>query len=115
MGMMDAIMGDDIDRDAYVNYQTLLYAVQRQMFCQATGVVLNVRSAVLSSVSLPDGRAAALIRTAEAYDEVGGLDQVKAVTAAFPGATYEVIDGRDFTADGKLRAEARRRIEAAQA
>jgi len=114
MGIMDAIMGDEIDRDAYVNYQTLLYAVQREMFCQDTGAILDVRRAVLSTVRLPDGAAVALIRTDEAFDRVGGVDLVKATADHF-GGTYEVIDGRDFTDDGKLRAAARKRITAAQA
>jgi hypothetical protein len=114
MGIMDAIMGDEIDRDAYVNHQTLLYAVQREMFCQDTGAILDVRRAVLSTVRLPDGTAASLIRTDEAFERVGGTEQVRAVADHF-GGTYEVIDGRDFTADGKLRAAARKRITAAQA
>jgi hypothetical protein len=114
MGIMDAIMGDDIDRDAYVNHQTLLYAVQRAIVCDDTRAILDVRSAVLSTVRLPNGTAASMIRTAEAFERVGGTEQVRAVADHF-GGTYEIIDGRDFTADGKLRAVARERITAAQA
>jgi hypothetical protein len=113
-GVIAAILGDDIDRDAYVNRKVLLSAVRHEMVCQSSGVILDIRSAVMSTVTMPDGRTIAIITTGEAFDAQGGREHVKAVADHY-GATFEIIDGRDYTAAGKLSKKARDRIEAERA
>jgi hypothetical protein len=113
-GMMAAILGDEIDRDAYVNREVLLSAVRHEMVCQSSGVLLDIGSAVMSTVTMPDSRTISIITTGEAFDAQGGREHIKAVADRY-GATFEIIDGRDYTAAGKLSKKARERIEAERA
>ena len=112
-GIMAALAGDDIDRDAYVNREALLYAVQHTMFCQSTHVILDVRNAVTATVICPQGNVTIVV-TGEAFDAQGGRGHIKRV-ADYYGTTFEVIDGRDYTAAGKLSKKARARIESERA
>lgn len=100
--------------DSAINREVLLAAVMRQIFCQKTGRVLDIRTAVLTTITREadaDRKAVnvSVIMTGEAFDAVGGYDHAKA-TAATCGGTFEVIDGRDYRADGTLTAKARKRL-----
>lgn len=67
------------------------YAVQRQIFCQATEQVLDMRRAVLVEVSHPENGKATLILSGDAYDE-----RIAPKLAQFlaNGLTVEIHDGR---------------------
>jgi hypothetical protein len=112
MGMMKAIFGDAVEQEAAINHQTLLAAVQTAMFCQLTGAILDVRTAVLITVKRGEGVSTAVIETGAAYDEAGKA-HVATVRERFPNATIEIIDGREFTSRGEYRAaKYRERAEA---
>lgn len=114
IGMAAMVFGDEIDRTAAVDREGLLYAVQRTIQCMATGAILDVRSAVLVTISSTEDEPrtlAMLVVTGAAYDKLGGLDHVRA-TAQKYSATYEVTDGRDYTAAGALRKAVRAEREA---
>lgn len=111
-----ALAGDDIDQAAEVNRLVLLAAVQRHIKCQATGVVLDLRTAVLSTVKGLGGEAGrdvSTLVTASHFDETNGYEMVPAVAAQYGATDWEIIDGRNYRADGNLTADARRRMEAA--
>jgi hypothetical protein len=110
--------GDSIDQDAAINREVLLGAVMRQIFCQKTGTVLDIRTAVFTTITRDASNDSAAINvavivTGDAFDAMGGVEHAKA-TAATCGGTFEVIDGRDYTARGALTVKARKRIERAQ-
>ncbi|SCL70485.1 hypothetical protein GA0070606_5415 [Micromonospora citrea] len=89
--VLRALMADtDEERDAHLNRETLLYAVQRTIQCQRTGAILDVRTAVMVTTILGDKRGAWVL-TGEAWDEMEEWTRAK---AAEIGATLEVIDGR---------------------
>jgi hypothetical protein len=109
--MAAALFGDEIDRTAYVDREGLLYAVQRTIMCQAGGGILDVRTAVYVTISREGNTLAALVVTGAKFDEIGGMAHVHATAEKF-SATFEVIDGRHYKADGTLRKDERARREA---
>lgn len=112
-GMAAAVFGDEIDRKAALDRMSLLHAVQDQIMCTAQGGILDVRDAVLTTIKRNGETLATLITTSAKFEELGGVAHVEAVTAKF-GGTYEIIDGRHYTAAGTLRkAERVRRALAA--
>ena len=115
-GMAAMMFGDDIDRQAAMDREVLLYAVQRQIMCMAGGGVLDVRSAVLTTIKREGHPDTLMIVTGKMFDELGGRAHVHSVAEKYAG-TYEIIDGRDFTADGRLRKAVRaaREADAAEA
>ncbi|MFR9780430.1 hypothetical protein ACL02O_30825 [Micromonospora sp. MS34] len=89
--VLRALMADsEEEREAHLNREVLLYAVQRQIQCQRTGAILDVRTAVLATTVLGDKRGSWVL-TGEAWDEMEEWTRAK---AAEIGATLEVIDGR---------------------
>ncbi|MFI7430733.1 hypothetical protein ACIBPB_27435 [Micromonospora sp. NPDC049836] len=89
--VLKALMADsEEERQKYLDRETLLYAVQRQITCMRTGVVLDVDKAVLATTILGEKRGAWVL-TGEAWDEMEEWTKAK---VAEIGATLEVIDGR---------------------
>lgn len=76
-----------------VNKQLVTYAVQTVMFCQATGVVLDKRRAVLiSSATGKDW-----IVSAKRFDEIkDDLLHMLDTHPAFAGKDYTILDGREL-------------------
>lgn len=106
MGIAQAMLSDDpAYRDAIVNRAVLLAAVQRQMFCQGTGRVLDVRTAVLVTFKQGDKSGGAMVLHGDAYDESWKTIVEEAAREA--GYAVETIDGRDYTAKGEPRKRAR--------
>ncbi|NLU77783.1 hypothetical protein HCA58_05105 [Micromonospora sp. HNM0581] len=92
--VLKALMADsEEEREKYLDRETLLYAVQRQITCERTGQVLDVDSAVMVTWVKGEQRVATVL-TGGAWDEVA--EQVRAKVAEL-GATLEVIDGRQLT------------------
>lgn len=91
------LSADPVDRAAAEDLAVLLSAVQRQIFCPYIGAVLDVRSAVL--VTLPGVRPSIMSGTAWAKISAD-------ILASYPDAA--VINGADYTANGKLRAAVRK-------
>ncbi|MFU8873227.1 hypothetical protein [Micromonospora sp. SL4-19] len=89
--VLAALMADnDADREKFLNREVLRHAVMRQITCERTGQVLDVRTAVLVTWIRGDSRSAVAV-TGEAWDEVAAHVQAK---VADLGAELEVIDGR---------------------
>ena len=97
--MMASVMGDEEASQAYVNHALLVYGVQRQIFCQRTGDILDTRRAVMVTITKGAARQGIML-TGEAWDEVA--EDVRA-SAAEIGAVVEVIEGRSYTSKGELR------------
>ena len=76
-----------------VNKQVLLYAVQRKMFCDTTGQILDVRDSVLITGTKSGQTVVNLCIKGTVWDD--GKADVEAV-AEQNGVTLEVIDGRDL-------------------
>lgn len=119
-GIARAIMTNDpIEREAAINREVLLAAIMRQIFCQKTGNVLDVRTAVLTTIHRPEGEhgaaiTASVIMTGDAFDANGGVSFARE-TAEKYHAAYEVTDGRDYRADGRLTVKAHKRMAASAA
>lgn len=112
-GMAAALFGDEIDRQAYVDREGLLYAVQTAIMCRAGGGVLDVRSAVYITITGEDDKTlAALVVTGAKFDEMGGEAKVQETAQRFSATSYEIIDGRHYKADGTLRKAERVKREA---
>ena len=92
-GMAAAILGTDADRDAFIDREALKHAVSRHIFCQRTGVILDVRTAVLFTVIKGEQRGA-MVLTGTAWDAIA---EQTAALADEAGAALEVIDGRQFS------------------
>lgn len=100
-GIARAMFGTAEDRADFEAITTLRAAVQRQILCQTTGAVLDVRTAVYVSITDPASEArSALAVTGEAWDRA--REQVLSV-ATDRGWTVEVTDGRHYTAKGTRR------------
>lgn len=113
INMRRVLFGNPMERAAEEDRVELLMAVQRQMFCQRSGAVLDVRTAVLVRVTVPTLDSPVLvIMTGEEYDN-GGAEQARTICERFEGATVSTVDGRDYTAAGELRASVRKAREAA--
>lgn len=119
--VMRAMMAtDEIERAAYLDRISLRDMVQRRIFCEVTGAVLDIRTAVMVAIhrDTADGpEAACVVMTAAAYDD-GGRERIAQVVALATerGSVLvpEVIDGRNYTVRGLLTARARAAREAAQ-
>lgn len=97
-----AIMSPDrLDRAAAEDLAVLLAGVQRAIFCPYTSVLLDIRTAVM--ITLPEARPT--IMAGNAWDRISAD-----IIAAYP--LIIIVDGRDYRADGKLTAVARKRIAA---
>lgn len=115
--VMRAMMaGTPAERDAYINRAALLAAVQREIFCPISGMVLDVRTAVLIEVHRDTAEGdlmTGVVMTGAAFD-AGGRKRVDALAATMAqrGVTVvaTVIDGRDYTAKGVLTTKARARL-----
>ena len=92
-GMAAAILGTDADRDAFIDREALRHAVSHRIFCERTGAVLDVRTAVLVTVIKGEKRGA-MVLTGTAWDAIAERMEALADQA---GATVEVIDGRHFS------------------
>ena len=112
IGMAAALFGDELDKEAFTNRSALLMAVQHQMFCRASGACLDISSAVLVTLTGPNGGRGASVYTGPAWDEMAPRLREQCEAAS---VTVEVIDGRDFTAKGAYRAAVRARLEAQRA
>ncbi|MBC9004107.1 hypothetical protein [Micromonospora aurantiaca (nom. illeg.)] len=89
--VLRALMADsEEERQKYLDRETLLYAVQRTITCQRTGVVLDVDRAVMVTTILGDKRGAWVL-DGEAWDRMEEWTKQKAEEI---GATLEVVDGR---------------------
>lgn len=75
-----------------VDRATLLYAVQRKIFCAVSGIVLDVRTAVLVTITTPNGATASEAYAPDVWTGPTG-DAIRGVAAA-RNWTVEVIDGR---------------------
>jgi hypothetical protein len=90
--MAAAILGTDADRDAFINREALRHAVSHRIFCERTGAVLDVRTAVLFTVSKGEKRGA-MVLTGTAWDAIAERMTALADEA---GATVQLIDGRQL-------------------
>lgn len=86
---MRALASGDSTEKA-VNREVLRFAIQRQIMCNRSGRVLDMRTSVLITVSLAGKRAAEVI-DGPWWD--GMADALRAACVD-KGATLEVIDGR---------------------
>jgi len=111
--LASAFMGDAIDRKAEAERMALQHAVMRAVFCVRTGVLLDTSRAVLVTEIKTDMSTRSWIMTGEAFDAVGRDAVMAAAVKAGNVARVEIIDGRDYTQAGKLRATARKAREAA--
>ncbi len=75
-----------------VNRQVLLYGVQRQIMCQHTGKILDVRTAVMVTIKTPAQTVVDVMDPGH-YDTIA--DAVAKVCEA-KGYTLEVVDGRQL-------------------
>lgn len=80
-----------MDIETIANKQVLKYAVQRAIFCKRSGVVLDVRRAVLWTVTNAEGKSASECVTGEVWDK---LEPVLRDVCEKQNVTLEVIDGR---------------------
>ena len=113
IGMAAALFGDEIDRQAAIDREGLLYAVQRAMF-SPSGALLDVRSAVLITITSTEDEPRTLamtVVTGAEFDTMGGIEHTRSVAAKY-SATFEVTDGRHYTASGSLRKAERVKHEA---
>lgn len=83
------------DVEVTVNREVLRYAVQRAIFCPVTNNVLDVRRAVLVTISVTGQRDVIQIMTATAWD-VAEQRVRDGILAQYPDATFEVLDGREL-------------------
>lgn len=83
-----------------VDKQLLTYAVQKAIFCAHTGQVLDIRHAVLLTLTLPGGGQRSVVMTAAAWDDIGPALRERAAAA---GAQVEVRDGRALFASKRGR------------
>lgn len=113
-GMAALLFGDEIDRNAAADREALLFAVQREITCPVSGAILDIRTAVLITITSTEETPQTLVMmvmTGDAFDKLGGIDHVRATAERF-AATFEVIDGRVYTASGALRKAERAKREA---
>ncbi|MFC4089333.1 hypothetical protein [Micromonospora sp. GCM10011541] len=91
MRLAQALLSDDpAERDRYLNEETLRHAVSRAIFCAVTQRVLDVRDAVLFTVT-NNGSTGSITMTGAAWDS---MSEGVLAKAAELGAVTEVIDGR---------------------
>lgn len=76
-----------------VNKQLLLHMVQRHMFCDISGKILDVDDAVFITGNRGEEIVARHIMTGDVWDD--GKARVEAL-ATEAGFTLEVIDGREL-------------------
>jgi hypothetical protein len=76
-----------------VEKETLKFHVQRAIFCQVTGRVLDVRRAVALRAEDPAGRTATVVMTGDAWDANKKRLLANAAAAALK---TEVLDGRQL-------------------
>jgi hypothetical protein len=76
-----------------VNRQVLLYAVQRKMFCDITGQILDVRDSVLVTGEKDGQTVVNLCVKGTAWDD--GAEDAKA-KAEDLGVVLDIIDGRNL-------------------
>ncbi len=91
-----AAMTGQLDHQTAGDRIALKAAVQRQITDNETGVVLDVRTAVLVTVTPPTGRAVMEVFDGPRWDT---LAEPWARIAAAKHITLEVIDGRQVYAD----------------
>jgi hypothetical protein len=104
----EAMIGN-LDADLAVNREVLKYAVMRQIFCPRSGMVLDIRRAVLFTVALPDvdgvkGKSASECVDGAKFDEI--RPALEAACAA-KGVSLEIIDGRVVNARKPRASKAR--------
>lgn len=86
-------MTDKGTMDTIIDREVLKAAVMRRITCPASGVVLDVRTAVYFHIENAAGRAGCEVVDAAAWD--GGIgEKVRAIVAKADGLVLEVIDGR---------------------
>lgn len=85
-----AIMGE-ITVDEAVDREALKYAVQRAIFCPRSGVVLDVRTAVLVSLKGDDGSAKSEVWDGAVWDATG--PKLRELCAE-KNVSIEITDGR---------------------
>lgn len=110
-GFAAALSGDKIDQDALIDREVLLHGVQKKIFSDMSGQVLDIRDAVMLKFVFTDTSPVIQLVTGAEYDELMQLNRVQGVLDTYTGATVEVIDGRWYTADGMLRVNERKRRE----
>jgi hypothetical protein len=71
--------------------EALRYCVQRAIFCEITGQVLDVRRAVALITELPSGQKSTIVMTAATWDERKG-----ALFEALPDLKARMLDGREL-------------------
>lgn len=86
-----ALLADnEADRERFFNREVLQHGVMRQIVCEFSGELLDVRTAVMVTTVKDDSRSAWVL-VGEAWDEVEPRLRAK---AAELGMEVEVIDGR---------------------
>ena len=96
MGIMSDLANGD-SADTAINREVLKAAVMRKITCPFSGVVLDIRKAVLFSVksSTPGGASGSTVCDGAAWDKIA--DQTRAACVD-KGFILEVIDGRVINA-----------------
>jgi hypothetical protein len=99
---------------AKVNRELIKFAVQREIFCPYTKVVLDVRRAVL----IQQTGAGAIVCSADYWDKVrgsvlNGIEDAKAAGRLPADYAVEVLDGRDYyLPSGRARAASTIKVDA---
>lgn len=87
-----AYFAGDIDAETAEKRIALRHAVMRQIWCARTRRVLDVRRAVLYTVTNRTGKSGSEVVAAKEWDKIG--DGLRALCAA-RGITLDVVDGRE--------------------
>jgi len=88
-----------------VDRSSLRFYVQRAIFCQVTGKILDQRRAVAVRAEDSAGRGATIVMTADAWD---ASKEKMLANAAAAGLKTEVLDGRELhkrTPQGRRRGQ----------
>lgn len=85
--------GDSAAVDNAVDLETLRYAVGKVMFCQKTGMVLDVRTAVMVTAGKDGEQPMTRVVTGEVWDSVAAEFMAGAENI---GARVQVLDGREM-------------------
>jgi len=86
-------MNNNMTIEQEVNREVLLYAVQRKIFCDISGKILDIDTAVLFLGTKDGENAVNIIMDGAVWDENGAASIEKAEAL---GIVPEIIDGREL-------------------
>ena len=83
-----------MDMETIPGRAVLKGAVQRQLFCQVTQQVLDVKRAVACEIYFPSGNVATIVVTADAWPQI--KDGFPEMVADGTATKVEIYDGREL-------------------